>query len=130
MQKITNSWVLEFLDQTLLENHENWYPTKIKPSTVCCLHARLAVQLTGPPYQTGQFTATLPLSCGKVAANNLVHQKREMQFAAIRNYWLTCGELIAKGSPQYYWFAKSSLECNYSPKVHYKSDCSPKIHHK
>ena len=86
--------------------------------------------LQAPPYQTGQFTATLPLSCSKVAANNLVHQKREMQFAAIRHYWLTCGELIAKGSPQYYWFAKSSPECNYSPKVHHKSDCSPKVHHK
>ena len=41
---------------------------------------------THSPYQTAQFTATLLLSCGKVAANNLVHQKREMQFAAIRNY--------------------------------------------
>ena len=82
------------------------------------------------PYQTAQLTATLPLSCGKVAANNLVHQKREMQFAAIRHYWYTCGELIAKSSPHYYWFAKSSPECNYSPKVHHKSDCSPKVHHK
>ena len=34
MQKITNSWVLEFEDQTHHENHENWYTTKIKPSTV------------------------------------------------------------------------------------------------
>ena len=34
MQKITISWVLEFVDWTLHENHENWYPTKFKPSTV------------------------------------------------------------------------------------------------
>ena len=26
--------VLEFVDRTLPENHENWYPTKIKPFTV------------------------------------------------------------------------------------------------
>ena len=25
---------LEFVDQTLHENHENWHPRKIKPSTV------------------------------------------------------------------------------------------------
>ena len=24
-----------FVDRTLHENHESWYPTKIKPSTVC-----------------------------------------------------------------------------------------------
>ena len=34
IQKITNSCVLEFMDRTLHENHENWYPTKINPSTV------------------------------------------------------------------------------------------------
>ena len=33
IQKIANSWVLEFLDRTLQENHENWYPKKMKPST-------------------------------------------------------------------------------------------------
>ena len=26
--------VLEFVDWTLIENHENWYPTKIEPLTV------------------------------------------------------------------------------------------------
>ena len=25
------SWVLEFVDPTLCENHENWYPMKFKP---------------------------------------------------------------------------------------------------
>ena len=34
IQKITNSLVLEFVDQTLHENHEYWYQTNIKPSTV------------------------------------------------------------------------------------------------
>ena len=33
IQKIAISWVLEFVDWTLHENHENWYPTKFKPST-------------------------------------------------------------------------------------------------
>ena len=28
IQKITFSWVLEFVDRTFHENHENWYPTK------------------------------------------------------------------------------------------------------
>ena len=37
IQKITNSWVLEFVDWTVHENHENWYPTKIKPYTVCVI---------------------------------------------------------------------------------------------
>ena len=32
--KIHRNWVLEFVDRTRHENHENWYPTKIKPSTV------------------------------------------------------------------------------------------------
>ena len=32
--KIAISWVLEFVDRTLHENSENWYPTKIKPFTV------------------------------------------------------------------------------------------------
>ena len=27
---------LKFVDGTLHENHENWYPTKMKPSTVYC----------------------------------------------------------------------------------------------
>ena len=34
IQKIAFSWVLDFVDRTLHKNHENWYPTKIKPSTV------------------------------------------------------------------------------------------------
>ena len=34
IQKITISWVLEFVDRTLHEHHENWYPTKFKLSTV------------------------------------------------------------------------------------------------
>ena len=34
IQKIANLWVLEFVVWTLHENHENWYPTKIKSSTV------------------------------------------------------------------------------------------------
>ena len=34
IHKIANSWVLELVDQILYENHENRYPTKIKPSTV------------------------------------------------------------------------------------------------
>ena len=51
----------------------------------------------------GNFAAR----CGKVAENNLLYQKQKMQFAAIRHYWQTCGELIAKGSPQYCLFAKS-----------------------
>ena len=29
--------MLEFVDRALHENHENWYPTKFKPSTVCTL---------------------------------------------------------------------------------------------
>ena len=33
-RKIAFSWVLEFVDWTLHENHGNWYPMKIKPSTV------------------------------------------------------------------------------------------------
>ena len=33
-KKTTYSWVLEFVDRTLHEIHENWYPMKIKPSTV------------------------------------------------------------------------------------------------
>ena len=28
------SWALKFVGRTIHENHENWYPTKIKPSTV------------------------------------------------------------------------------------------------
>ena len=35
--KIALAWVLEFVDQTLRENHENWYPTKIKSFTVCTI---------------------------------------------------------------------------------------------
>ena len=31
---MTASWVLKFVDWTLHEDHENWYPTKFKPSTV------------------------------------------------------------------------------------------------
>ena len=34
IQKIAISLALEFVGGTLHENHENWYPTKIKPSTV------------------------------------------------------------------------------------------------
>ena len=33
IQKIANSWVLEFVNRTLHGNHENGYPTKMKPST-------------------------------------------------------------------------------------------------
>ena len=28
------TWVLDFVDRNLHENHKNWYPTKIKPPTV------------------------------------------------------------------------------------------------
>ena len=37
IQKITNSWLLEFVDRILQENHENWYPTKIKPPKVLAI---------------------------------------------------------------------------------------------
>ena len=33
-KKVKMSWVLEFVDRTLHENHEYWYPTKFKPFTV------------------------------------------------------------------------------------------------
>ena len=34
IQEITVSWVPEFVDRTLHETRENWYPTKFKPLTV------------------------------------------------------------------------------------------------
>ena len=46
----TISWVLEFVDQTLHENQENWYPTKCKPFTV------LVIMHTDLP----AFTNSLP----------------------------------------------------------------------
>ena len=35
MQNIAILLTLEFVDGTLHENHKNWYPMKIKPSTEC-----------------------------------------------------------------------------------------------
>ena len=32
--EIAISWVLEFVDRTIHENHKYWYPKKIKPFTV------------------------------------------------------------------------------------------------
>ena len=43
IQKITYSWILEFVDWALHENHKNWYPTKIKPSTVSQFSRHLQV---------------------------------------------------------------------------------------
>ena len=47
------SWVLEFMAQTLHKNHENWYPTKIKPSTVLFFALRFS-------YFTCVFLVTIP----------------------------------------------------------------------
>ena len=59
--KITNSWVLEFVDWILHEHHENWYLTKIKPSTVYTTERHIDWQRYYN--RSPAFRMVKPLSC-------------------------------------------------------------------